>query len=153
MTARIGPQIPATASERVVWRDWLLERGITPPWPIEEKPTTVKGHMLAARAAEAMAKMAAANAVLANLEEQRTAAELDVKNAEESLERLGINSISQLTGISGQREYSVCSQPGCERVALYSWRSEGPNWRCDEHELPPETAPIPAPAVTEEPSF
>lgn len=133
-----------------MWRDWLLERGIQPPWPIEEKATSVKGSALAARVSACMAKIAASQTVLATLEEQRAAAEASVAAAEAELERIGISSISQLSGLSGQKSYAVCAQPGCEKVELYSWRSADPGsgWRCDEHELPAPAPPTPGPLPT-----
>lgn len=139
----IGPQFPVTPEQRAVEADQLLQAGHQPPWPLKEKPTSIKGAALATKIAALMAKLAGANAVMANLEEQRATAENDIKQAEEALERLGINSLSALSSIDGRTDYFICAEPKCETVSTWRWDS-GPGWRCSEHQLPkPASVPIP----------
>jgi hypothetical protein len=145
-----GPRFPATAEERRVWGDFLLEKGHMPPWPwpVNDKPATVKGSAVEKVAASLMARLAAANATLANLDEQRTEAEAMVESTEKALTAMGINSLGDLTRLDGRRDYRVCKDPQCESVNLSYWESD-PEWRCDEHRLPPVKPPVSEPASAE----
>lgn len=132
----IGPQLPADASDRNVWGDYLLERGFGVPWEIstKKKATKVRGSALASSAAGLMAKLAEAQATLANLDTQRVAAEETVEAVEKQLEAIGIDSLRDLRRLDARREYRICSHPDCQRVDVNSWRDEVEPWWCDEHE-------------------
>jgi hypothetical protein len=143
-----GPQFPATPEERAVWGDYQLAQGVMPPWPIKEKPTSISGAEVAARASKLMASLASANAILAGLEEQRAKAEADVVAAESALNRLGVTYFHELSALSRRRTLSVCAEPSCEAIDIHGWRDAEAGWRCREHELPvtpPQDLPAPAP--------
>jgi hypothetical protein len=147
-----GPQFPLTSGERAVFGDQLLEAGFTPPWPMKEKQTTVLGAALAARAAAACATLASATAVLAGIEASRAQAQADVDAARETLDQIGINSLTELATIDYSRKYAVCSELRCERVCSSWWVTHEPgSWRCHDHRE--EHATSPASAALEEVPF